>query len=463
MSTRRQTRRAARRLNRLSDSNNSALTVNDDVSNDTHGEQSVEHTAPESNTSTQNHTPAPKRAANEVEDIELGAAKPQQSEPGTPNVRMMLAAGETVTCPQRNNVPLMHALNDNSLARWEAVVERLAMSSPVAAKSAPTTQAVIKSNEQAETSKITEVSTNDLCDEMMRRLSALSNRSECEKRQAAKLSVAMTTISDIMAALRNDKKAQKYLNDVSSEKIGELQAEQSNPANQAQESTGQTACKILEPSQLILGSISPTDVRLQRNLNQVSSNNTKIMTQPSRDVNEKNSEQDDLVRERGRKRQRSITPTTHRSLSNEMRRHRRRDESDERADKIVIPKFDGKDWPAFKSVFESVAAHKKWRPSFKALQLKCSITGAARAALNVLDSSEWSYEQLVDHLELRHGRNRTKVEVMEDLDKLTRKPSQSLTSWRDEVINVVNCGKLTGKQYRTLITESIRSCLNGQC
>ena len=165
------------------------MTVNDDVSNKGYGENSVEQAAPESNACTQNHTPAPKRAANESGDMELGASKPQQSETGTPNVRTMLVGDETVIRSSQNTVPLMHTMNDNYLARWEAVCERLAVASTVAAKGAAVTQTVIESNEQTEASKIAQVSTNDLCDlcdELIRRLqTALKHSSEQEKRQKA--------------------------------------------------------------------------------------------------------------------------------------------------------------------------------------------------------------------------------------------------------------------------------------
>ena len=118
--------------------------------------------------------------------------------------------------------------------------------------------------------------------------------------------------------------------------------------------------------------------------------------------------------------------------------------------RLPVPSFDGKNWSAFKSVFESVANHYRWSPKIKALRLKCCIKGEAQAALGVIDAADWNYEQLVEHLELRHGRNRTKVEVMTELDQLYRKPGQSITAWRDEVITVANTGSLTVKQYREL-------------
>ena len=494
MSTRRQTRRQ-KRVGRLSGdadiSSHLMFESHDDSQNDT--EQTVNDQSVEVTHESRVNTPAPKRAANEMGDVEFSASKRVASRQNTPSRAATSAANETPAPPVRSNSPTKYPMNDNNLVRWEAVAEKLIMAGPRVADNVPSTSTSSNSETSTETNKAAEISTDDLCDEMLRRLSALNKRSESEKRQAAKErgALAMTTICDLMAALRHDKKAQQYLNDVSSGRINDEQAETSTSANQAQKSTSQTACRVLDPSQLILGSISPTNVSLRRNLSQVSSNTTKTMTQSSEASDEKSLEQNNLEEgERGRKRKRSNTPPVmlrlprqpesgvsrrdrehndrvvkqlaaeveeieqsrrrRRSSSGETRRHHRRNDSNEGDDKIVIPKFDGKDWPAFKSVFESVAAHKKWKPSFKALQLKCSITGAARAALNVIDSTDWSYEKLVDHLELRHGRSRTKIELMGDLDKLARKPTQSLTSWRDEVINVANCGKVTEKQYREL-------------
>ena len=120
------------------------------------------------------------------------------------------------------------------------------------------------------------------------------------------------------------------------------------------------------------------------------------------------------------------------------------------AKQFPIPKFDGKNWQAFKSVFESVSRHCNWDPEAKALHLKCLITGSAQDSLEVVDSSDWTYEQLVEHFELRHGRYKSKVEVMIELHGMARKPTQSVTAWRDEVITVANTGSLTRKQYREI-------------
>ena len=63
--------------------------------------------------------------------------------------------------------------------------------------------------------------------------------------------------------------------------------------------------------------------------------------------------------------------------------------------RMRVPTFDGKNWAAFKSVFESVAKHYRWSDAVKALQLKCCIQGEARAALGVVESIDWSYDQLI--------------------------------------------------------------------
>ena len=115
---------------------------------------------------------------------------------------------------------------------------------------------------------------------------------------------------------------------------------------------------------------------------------------------------------------------------------------------MPVPTFDGENWAAFKSVFESVAKHYKWSDPIKALRLKCCIKGDARAALGVIESIDWTYDQLVEHMELRHGRYRSRTEVMNELDKLYRKSDQTLTQWRDEVISVANTGTLTDAQWK---------------
>ena len=125
----------------------------------------------------------------------------------------------------------------------------------------------------------------------------------------------------------------------------------------------------------------------------------------------------------------------------------RRDDVNDTA-RMPVPTFDGKNWAAFKSVFESVAKHYRWSDEIKALRLKCCIKGDARAALGVVESIDWTYAQLVEHMELRHGRHKSKTEVMNELDKLYRKPGQSLTQWRDEVISVANTGALTDAQWK---------------
>ena len=116
--------------------------------------------------------------------------------------------------------------------------------------------------------------------------------------------------------------------------------------------------------------------------------------------------------------------------------------------RMQIPTFDGNNWAAFKSIVESIAKHYRWSDEIKALQLKCFIKGDARAALGVVESIDWTYNQLVEPIELRHGRHKSKTEVRNELDKMYRKLGQSLTQWRDEVIGVANTGALTQDQWK---------------
>ena len=246
------------------------------------------------------------------------------------------------------------------------------------------------------------------------------------------------------------------MKDVSFGRVEEPPSNKSVPVYKVQEPTNLSNLNLSTPSQLTWNRNSvPTDITWGRKTSQTSNSGTPMPVQGEcRETNLPDQRHTDHVvnrqlaanfaAEHRRKRQRSHSPIV------TLQSHSRDDLDNHKRDRIEIPTFDGNDWPAFKSVFESVASHKRWMPSFKALQLKCSITGAARAALNVVDSSEWTYEQLVEHFELRYGKNQTKVDVMNALDKLSRKQSQSLISWRDEVIPVANSGDLTKKQYREL-------------
>ena len=531
MSARRQTRRTAKRGCRLSQDGNPSL---DDSTENVVFVSAGTPAAVEQNVESRTSTPAPKRLANEMGDIEDSAAKRQHSESRTPVQPSAHAAGETAQQTPTKLTPTKYATSDEMLACWSTMCKKLtrAVSTTAAQSAAPSVTA------ETQKSKAADLTVDELCDEMFKRIAALGKRSDAEKRDVAfeRGAGAMNEMCKVLANLRQDPKAQQYLNSVSTGGLVEPQIIESRSAENMQPSTSYSSQSAL--SKTCPEKPSKTHSSLERNHDEIDVNGgntsqafqavTSRLVQPSRGASPAARAHNDHVA-------RQLMTEARHAEYKQMNRHnnspyrgensgtvnkdkscgglvfqtypeceesnsppvtidkarymqqryddaltadyermlRRRKKSAERRcnmrerdeynhyiatvadehdrdDKIIIPKFDGKDWPAFKSVFESVAAHKKWKPDFKALQLKCLITGDARAALNVVDSSDWSYEQLVEHFEQRCGKNKTKVQVMTALDKLYRKPEQSLTAWRDEVITVANSGVLTEKQYREL-------------
>ena len=113
---------------------------------------------------------------------------------------------------------------------------------------------------------------------------------------------------------------------------------------------------------------------------------------------------------------------------------------------LEIPIFTGENWPTFRNQFERVAEHLGWTPEEKAVYLHNAIRGEAATALSSAESKNWSYEELVEHMEMRHGKNKTYGDVFLELMNAHRRPGQSLASWNDQVISIVNTGQLSEEQ-----------------
>ena len=70
-------------------------------------------------------------------------------------------------------------LVENNLARWEAVCDKLAMAAP-----APAASTTVAPADEVEKCKAVELSTDELCNELMHRLHHIGNNSE--NQQAAR-------------------------------------------------------------------------------------------------------------------------------------------------------------------------------------------------------------------------------------------------------------------------------------
>ena len=111
--------------------------------------------------------------------------------------------------------------------------------------------------------------------------------------------------------------------------------------------------------------------------------------------------------------------------------------------KLKIPDFMGRNWPAYKNQFEAIASSQGWNDVTKAAVLRNHLQGDAANILSDPACLKWSYAKLVEQLEMRHGKTKNPGDIQKELLSMYRKPGQTLTSWYDEVIKVVNTGQLT--------------------
>ena len=132
MSTRRQTRRT-KRVGRLSGSNDLPGAMNLDDSDII---LSTDQSTDELSTKSPVGTPVPKRAANEMGDVESSASKRRPSHANTPAGITSMAASEAIAPSPRNIPPTVDFSNKcvvdkDTLARWEAVIEKLTQAAPL--------------------------------------------------------------------------------------------------------------------------------------------------------------------------------------------------------------------------------------------------------------------------------------------------------------------------------------------
>lgn len=117
--------------------------------------------------------------------------------------------------------------------------------------------------------------------------------------------------------------------------------------------------------------------------------------------------------------------------------------------RLDIPTFEGENWPTFLNQFENVAEYLQWSPRLKAVHLHNQIRGDAGKALSAAETRQWTYEQLVEHMELRHGKVKSYGDIVIEIMGQTRKPGQALSSWHDQVISITNTASLSESQKQS--------------
>ena len=115
---------------------------------------------------------------------------------------------------------------------------------------------------------------------------------------------------------------------------------------------------------------------------------------------------------------------------------------------VRMPVFKGQRWAGFKQQFEQLARYFNWSDEDKAVRLLTAIEDEGADALGVADTSAWTYDELVIHLEKRYGKHKTCAQVLNEVSALYRKPGQSLTDFHDQVVRIARTATLTPTQYQ---------------
>ena len=115
---------------------------------------------------------------------------------------------------------------------------------------------------------------------------------------------------------------------------------------------------------------------------------------------------------------------------------------------VRMPVFKGQRWAGFKQQFERLARHFKWSDEDKAVRLLTAIEDEGADALGVVDTSTWSYDELVLHLEKRYGKHKTCAQVLNEVSSIHRKAGQSLTDFHDQVVRIARTATLTPAQFQ---------------
>ena len=111
--------------------------------------------------------------------------------------------------------------------------------------------------------------------------------------------------------------------------------------------------------------------------------------------------------------------------------------------RVKMPQFNGKNWASFKNRFEKAARYYQLSSKDKATAMYTAIEKDAEVALEDLDSLDWTYEQLVAHLDARYGRTRTWADVVPEARHIQRQIGQPLSRYYDQIMQLLNTAKIS--------------------
>ena len=129
--------------------------------------------------------------------------------------------------------------------------------------------------------------------------------------------------------------------------------------------------------------------------------------------------------------------------------------------RIQQPIFNGGNWTTFKNQFERMAKYSGWSDEQKATALHLAIKDKAADALCSAETIDWTYDELVAHMEQRHGKTKSWVDAMTEVYKIRRHPGQSLSSYNDQITKMLSVARLTPTEARELAYTAFVHGLQG--
>ena len=144
---------------------------------------------------------------------------------------------------------------------------------------------------------------------------------------------------------------------------------------------------------------------------------------------------------------------------NEDRYQRRRRYSPRPRDRSIefrnlkLPRFNGKDFAAFKTAFIRCARMLKYTEEQAATQLICVCEGPARSLLADLPTTTTA-EDMMQALQRRYGYTLSYPDVRNKLSEIKRKPNEDLHSLRDRVLQCVRQAEMEDEERNKLARDT---------
>ena len=110
---------------------------------------------------------------------------------------------------------------------------------------------------------------------------------------------------------------------------------------------------------------------------------------------------------------------------------------------VKLPSFGGGNWLAFFQQFISACDANRYSPQQRGQRLRCALTGSAMNLLTNHGSEDWSYQQLVEALEARHGRTKAPNDVENQLNDMRKRPNQSALEFADALDTLASKAKMS--------------------